>query len=108
MDSKQIQNELKTFRQRLKQLRSQYDKVAERDAYEVEDKARRAYIQLGRAQDSLENLANELARTDKHLAALAKAERSLNTKRKAVGETELTASGALHQDLRASELFKLK
>jgi phage-related tail protein len=109
MDSKQLQAELKAFRQRLKQLRNQYNGVADRDAHvEVEDKARRAFIQLGRAQDSLDNLADELARADKHMAALAKAERRLNTKRKTAGDAEVTAAHDVHRDFRASELFKLK
>lgn len=109
MDSKQLQNELKVFRQRLKKLRGQYGDVANGDAHvEVEDKARRAYVQLGRAQDSLDNLADELARAEKHMAALAKAERVANTKRTAAGSEEITSSRDLHRDFRASELFKLK
>lgn len=109
MDSKQLQTELKAFRQRLKRLRGQYGDDVTRDLQvEVEDKARRAFIQLGRAQDSLDNLADELARAEKHMAALAKAERTLNTKRGTPDEEALTASHDVHRDFRASELFKLK
>ena len=109
MDGKQLQNELKAFRLRLKGLRNQYNDVAHRDVQvEVDDKARRAYIQLGRAQDSLDNLADELARAEKHMAALAKAERAVNTRRKTAGDSEITASHDVHRDFRASELFKLK
>lgn len=109
MESKQLHNELKTFRRRLKELRDQYSDVAERDVHaEVEDKARRAYIQLGKAQDSLETLSEELARAEKHMALLAKTERSVNTKRKSAEADALSASQAVHRDFVASELFKLK
>lgn len=109
MDSKSLQSDLTAFRKRLKLLRDQYSDQADSALYvEVEDKARRAHTQLGRAQDSLENLATELARTEKHMAALVKSERSINAKRKKIGEEELTTCHAVLRDFSASNLFKLK
>lgn len=109
MDNKSLQSELATFRKRLKQVRDQYSDLADNALYvEVEEKARRAYIQLGRAQDSLEILATELARAKKHMAALVKAERNMNAKRKNTSESELTICHGVLKDFSASELFKFK
>ncbi|MCS0585555.1 hypothetical protein NX784_28650 [Massilia pinisoli] len=109
MDGKTLQLELTSFPKRLKQLRDQYSDQADSARYvEVEDKARRAYTQLGHAQDSLENLAIELARAEKHITALVKSERSFNAKRKKNGEEELTTCHMVLRDFSASNLSKLK
>jgi len=109
MESKHLQAELTKFRTRLKRLRDEYSDLAGNELYvEVEDKARRAHIQLGRAQDSLECLAVELARAEKHMTALVKAERSINKKRKTAGESELAICHAVLRDFSQSELVKLK
>lgn len=109
MDSKNLQSELTAFRKPLKLLRDQYSDQAESALYvEVEDKARRAHTQLGNAQDSLENLATELARAEKYLAALVKAERSFNAKRKKIGDEEITSCHAMLRDFSASNLSKFK
>jgi chromosome segregation ATPase len=109
MENKKLQTEIKEFRRRLKTLRDQYSDMAGRDLYvEVEDKARRAYIQLGRAQDSLESLSEELARAEKHMSVLVAAERKLNKERTASGKAETTTCHAVHRDFAASDLFKMK
>lgn len=109
MDSKIIETELAAFRKRLLALCDQYSDLAESSTYvEVEDKARRARVQLGRAQDSLESLSVELARAEKHMKAMVEAERTMHKKRKTSGENELTACHAVLRDFSSSEVFKLK
>lgn len=109
MDSKHLQAELSKFRTRLKRLRDEYSDFAGNELYvEVEDKARRAHSQLGQAQDSLERLAEELTRAEKHMTALVKAERSINKKRKSSGESELTTCHAVLRDFSLSDLKKFK
>lgn len=104
----QIDSEIMAFRKRLKAIREHYGAPDGARAWvELEDKARRAYIRLGKARDALEELSDEVSWLEKRIRQMVDIEREHNIERGRSGQSEVSVCHDFLQALSTSALKKL-
>lgn len=104
----QVDSEIEAFRKRLKAIRDHYGAQEGANAWvEIEDKARRAFVRLGRARDAIEDLSDEFAGVEKRVRQMVAIEREHNVQRGRVGQPEVSVCHDLLEELSSSALRRL-
>lgn len=103
-----VNSEIEAFRKRLKAIRDHYGSQEMASSWvEIEDKARRASVRLGRVRDALEDLSDEFSGVEKRVRQMVAIEREHNTYRARVGQPEVSVCHDLLEELSSSSLKKL-
>lgn len=103
-----VDSEIDAFRKRLKAIRDHYGAQEGAAAWvEIEDKARRAFVRLGRARDALDDLSDEVAGVEKWVRQMVAIEREHNVRRGRSGHPEVSICHDLLEDLSSSAFRKL-
>lgn len=103
-----IDSEIDVFRKRLTAICDHYESQEMAAAWvDIEDKAKRASLRLGRIRNALEDLSDEFSGVEKRVRQMVAIEREHNTHRARVGQPEVSVCHDLLEVLSSSSLKKL-